>query len=235
MRSGICVAQVDHHATAGWPWPRPRVAEAAPARRRPRAVPPLAASRSAAASTTSSATSSRTCAIPRSTTIAAVMPARSYSPRPASQPPTTGKLSGSRRSKPLHASKYRAVSRTERVRQPRTVVIGSMLAFGSLRNPAVRRLQPEEAAEPSRSSDGAATIAARGDGKQAARHGGRGAPRRSARRALLVPWVPRRAVQYRGGAVDAAEFGRRRLRSQHRTRGTQPAHRCVVLVRPHDP
>ena len=91
--------------------------------------PAVSASRRAASST-SSATSARTWAMPRSVTIAAVMPLKSYSPSAASQPPTTGRLSGSRRSKPLHASKYRAVSRTERVRQPRTVVIGSMLALG---------------------------------------------------------------------------------------------------------
>ncbi len=63
-----------------------------------------AASRSAAAATTS-ATSSRTLAIPRSTTMAAVMPDRSYEPSAASHPPTTGRLSGSRRSNPLQQSK----------------------------------------------------------------------------------------------------------------------------------
>ena len=58
-----------------------------------------------AASATTSATSLRTCAIPRSTTTAAVMPLRSKRPSPASHPPTTGRLSGSRRSKPLQQSK----------------------------------------------------------------------------------------------------------------------------------
>ena len=64
-----------------------------------------AAARRAAASTTTSATSSRTVAMPRSTTMAAVIPDRSYEPSAASQPPTTGRLSGSRRSNPLQQSK----------------------------------------------------------------------------------------------------------------------------------
>ena len=91
--------------------------------------PAAAASRSAAAATTVP-TSSRTWAIPRSTTMAAVKPDRSWLPRPVSHPSTLGRLSGSRRSKPLQQSKYRAVSRTERVRQPSTVVIGSMVPSG---------------------------------------------------------------------------------------------------------
>ena len=53
-------------------------------------------------------------------------------PEPGLPPPTPGRLSGSRWSNPLQASKYRAVSRTDRVRQPSTVVIGSMLPSGPL-------------------------------------------------------------------------------------------------------
>jgi hypothetical protein len=58
------------------------------------------------------------------------MPARSWRPNPASHPPTPGRLSGSRWSKPLQASKYLAVSRTDRVRTPRTEVSEDIPAAG---------------------------------------------------------------------------------------------------------
>ena len=80
-------------AAVGWPWPTPHGEAGAPVRWSRHEVLPSAASRRAASST-SSVTSARTWAMPRSVTIAAVMPVRSYSPSAASQPPTTGKLGG---------------------------------------------------------------------------------------------------------------------------------------------
>ena len=66
---------------------------------------PAALARCSAAAATTSATSSRTWAMPRSTTMAAVMPERSCVPSPASHPCTRGRLNGSRWSNPLQASK----------------------------------------------------------------------------------------------------------------------------------
>ncbi len=52
------------------------------------------------------------------------LPARSKESRPASHPSTRGRLRVSLGWKPLHTSNQRAVSRTERDRQPTTTVRG---------------------------------------------------------------------------------------------------------------
>src|ERR1035437_11065590 len=60
------------------------------------------------------------------------LPARSKESRPASQPSTRGRLKVSRGSNPLHVSNQRAVSRTERERQPTVTVRGGCWAYGPL-------------------------------------------------------------------------------------------------------
>ena len=71
-----------------------------------------------------------TMADPRSIETTARLPARSKESRPDSHPSTRGRLRLSRGSKPLHTSNQRAVSRTERERQPTTTVSGGCMVFG---------------------------------------------------------------------------------------------------------
>ena len=88
--------------------------------------------RAAAAASTRSATASATKADPRSRDTTTRLPCRSKVPRPASQPSTRGRLKGSCSSAPLHTSNQRAVSRTDRLMQPRTAVSGSISVWGPL-------------------------------------------------------------------------------------------------------
>jgi hypothetical protein len=67
---------------------------------------------------------------PRSIEITARFPVRSKESRPASQPWTRGRLRVSRGSKPLQTSNQRAVSRTERDRQPTVTVKGGWWELG---------------------------------------------------------------------------------------------------------
>ena len=101
----------------------------------------------------------------------------------------------------------------------------------SLGHPPVGGLEPEQSGEPGGDPDGPAPVAPGGNGQEATRDGGRGAPRRPARGALGVPRVARRPVQLGRSAVDAPELARRRLRGQHGTRGAQAGQRGVVVVR----
>ena len=85
-------------------------------------------------------------------------------PSPASQPSTRGRLSGSRGSWPLATSNQRAVSRTERARQPtddrQVAVLGVRRRAGSGRTCAFRPTSPREAG---RDADRAAAVAAGGE------------------------------------------------------------------------
>ena len=103
-------------------------------------------------------------------------------------------------------------------------------AVRPLGDPAVGRLQPEQAAEARRAPDRSAPVAPRGDRQQATGHGGRGATGRAARRALMVPGVARRPVELGRGAVDAAELGCGRLRGEDGPRRPQSGHRRVVVA-----
>ena len=85
-----------------------------------------------AATSSSSHITGDTTAAPQSGTTAtrASRSSSRWSPSPASQPSTRGKLSGSRGSRPLHTSNQRAVSRTDRARQPTVTVIAPSSACG---------------------------------------------------------------------------------------------------------
>ncbi len=178
--------------------------------------------RASAASTRRAAACGSTMAEPRSIETTARLPARSKESSPASQPATRGRLRVSRASKPLQTSNQRAVSRTERDRQPTTTVSGGCRASGpfgmrpkvDLRpnrpvKPAGMRIEPPPSLPLAMGTRPPATAAA-------------GAARGPARRPLGVPGVAGRAVQLGVGAVDPAELRRRGLSGQHRPRRPQP-------------
>ena len=100
------------------------------------------------------------------------LPARSKESSPASHPSTRGRLRVSRGSKPLQTSNHRAVSRTDRDRQPTTTVRGGCRVSGPLGDPAVGGLQAEQPGEAGRDADRPATVPAAGDGQEPAGHGG---------------------------------------------------------------
>ena len=141
---------------------------------------------------------------------------------PASHPSTRGRLRVSRGSKPLQTSNHRAVSRTERVMQPDDHGEGWLEGPRAPRDAPVGRLEAEQPGEPGRDADGAATVAAAGDGEQASGHGRRRATRGAARGALGVPGVAGGAVQLGAGAVDAAELRGGGLAGQDGAGGPEP-------------
>ena len=136
-------------------------------------------------------------------------------PRPASHPSTRGRLSGSRGSWPLTTSNQRAVSRTDRARQPTIDRQVAVVGVGRHRHSPERRLQPDQAAEAGRDADRAAAVAARRQRDDAAGDRRRRTAGRAARRAVELPRVARHAVQHGAGDVDAAELGRRGLAGEH--------------------
>ena len=154
-----------------------------------------------------------------------VGPARLPSPRP------WGARRGRTRRAPLQTSNQRAVSRTERDRQPSTAVSGSISVCGPLGIRPKVAFSPNRPGEAGRDPDGAAAVTTGGDGEQAAGDRGRRAARGAARRALQVVGVRGRAVQAGVGAVDAAELRRRRLPGQHGPGRTKARRHGPVVVR----
>ena len=123
--------------------------------------------------------------------------------------------SGSRGSRPLHTSNQRAVSRTDRERQPWVTVIAPQLGVGRQRDASVRGLQPDQAGEAGGDPDRAAAVAAGAERDEPAGDRRRGAAGRSTGGRAELPRVVRRAVEHGAGDVDATELGRRRLAHQH--------------------
>ncbi len=107
----------------------------------------------------------------------------------------------------------------------------ALMAVRALRDAAVGRLQARETAEGCGYADGPAAVTARCDAAHAPGNERRRPARRSSRRSLGVPRVPRSAVQLGARLVQPCELAHGRLSEEHRAPRTKPAHhRAVVLV-----
>ena len=188
--------------------PRVDPVDVAPVRRRRRGRRPRRAGRPTSPATPLRRPSPRRLATrrPRSASVSV--------PRPASQPSTRGRLSGSRGSWPLATSNQRATSRTERARHPTTSVMRPC-GVRRHRHAGVRRLEPDEAAEAGRDADRPAAVAARGHRQDAAGDRRCRPARRAARRAVRAATGCASCRGGRAGEVDAAELRRRRLAGEH--------------------
>ena len=93
---------------------------------------------------------------------------------------------------------------------------------------AVGGLQPDQSGESGRDPDGAAAVAAAGDGEEPAGDGGGRASRRAPRRAGRIPRAAGGSVQLGAGVVHRPELGGGGLGRQHRPGGPQPRHQGGV-------
>ena len=121
-------------------------------------------------------------------------------------------------------SRQRAMSRTERDRQPLVAVSEPMKSSGPLRDPAVRALEPEQPGERGRDADGPAAVATGREGHQPPATAAAAPPDDPPGVRVEVPRVRGRAVELREREVDAAELARGREPDEHRTGSAQPLH-----------